>query len=326
MSACKKIRSLSFEQKQNEIATFVAMATNECFYALLGVPKTATSDAIKKAYRTAARNTHPDRCGSGSTERFQAVQQAYEVLSDARLRAIYDQVGRDAALRAASMQSDSGGARSDNPFHDVEEMLNGMFGGQGGAQGAFFTPFCGAGGMFFRQHSSSQKPRQVIKQVTLEDIFEARRIDVVIPVPSQNAKDAQESEQTIQIECGSLDGFGGFQGERHVMLQDKYGIVMVRLQLSRHAEWEPAGDLRLQKTVSLTLLEALLGESTVRFTLPNAQKTVIEHRLDSVTKPNAIHVHRHGQWQFLLRFQVQFPDAVPTDEKVRAALRNALQT
>ena len=60
-------------------------------YFVLGVRRQASSDEIARAYRRAARLTHPDGGGSGAgSERFQAVSDAYEVLRDPGRRAGYD--------------------------------------------------------------------------------------------------------------------------------------------------------------------------------------------------------------------------------------------
>ncbi len=62
------------------------------YYDILGVPKTATADDIKKAFRKAARKHHPD--AGGSEERFKELNEAYEVLSDDEKRKQYDEYGR----------------------------------------------------------------------------------------------------------------------------------------------------------------------------------------------------------------------------------------
>jgi len=58
------------------------------YYAALGVPKTATADDIKRAFRRLASQHHPDK--GGNTQKFQAIQQAYATLGDEQKRAEYD--------------------------------------------------------------------------------------------------------------------------------------------------------------------------------------------------------------------------------------------
>jgi len=62
------------------------------YYDILGVPRTATADEIKKAFRKQARKHHPD--AGGSEARFKELNEAYEVLSDEEKRKQYDQFGR----------------------------------------------------------------------------------------------------------------------------------------------------------------------------------------------------------------------------------------
>lgn len=59
------------------------------YYSLLGVPKTASGDEIKKAYRKLAMQHHPDRTGGDDTK-FKQIQEAYDTLSDPQKRSEYD--------------------------------------------------------------------------------------------------------------------------------------------------------------------------------------------------------------------------------------------
>ena len=73
------------------------MASKRDYYEVLGVPKNAGEDEIKKAYRKLAMKYHPDRNqGDAATEaeaKFKEAKEAYEMLSDADKRAAYDQYG-----------------------------------------------------------------------------------------------------------------------------------------------------------------------------------------------------------------------------------------
>lgn len=74
------------------------MAEVTDYYHLLGVSETASPDAIKRAYRSLARDSHPDRNphDTGAEERFKQIQRAYQVLSDAARRDEYDRMRRSA--------------------------------------------------------------------------------------------------------------------------------------------------------------------------------------------------------------------------------------
>jgi len=111
------------------------------FYEILGVPKNASEDDIKKAYRKLAMKHHPDRNqGDGakaSEEKFKEAKEAYEILTDAQKRAAYDQYGRaglDAARGAGTGFSPS------DAFGDIfGEMFGDIFGGgrRGGRNAVF---------------------------------------------------------------------------------------------------------------------------------------------------------------------------------------------
>jgi len=97
------------------------MATKD-YYSVLGIPKNASKEEVKKAFRNLAHQYHPDK-QSGNETKFKEINEAYQVLSDDRKRAEYDTYGS-------------------------------TFGGQGAAQGGFgfgeggfdFSGFANAGG------------------------------------------------------------------------------------------------------------------------------------------------------------------------------------
>src|SRR5512137_701580 len=103
------------------------------YYELLGVPRTASEDDIKKAFRHLARKYHPDLNpgNKGAEEQFKEINEAFQVLSDPQKKAQYDQFGH-AAFRPEDFQ----GFRSasfEDLFRDFGfgDIFN-VFGGQGG--------------------------------------------------------------------------------------------------------------------------------------------------------------------------------------------------
>lgn len=78
------------------------------YYDILGVSKNASADEIKKAHRKLARKYHPDvnRDDPTASEKFQSVQEAYEVLSDSKKRQRYDEFGH-AGVEGNSAQQDA---------------------------------------------------------------------------------------------------------------------------------------------------------------------------------------------------------------------------
>ena len=67
------------------------------YYKILGVDRKATDDDIRKAYRKLAKQYHPDYNPNNkqSEDRFKEINEAYEVLSDAKKRSYYDRLGSD---------------------------------------------------------------------------------------------------------------------------------------------------------------------------------------------------------------------------------------
>jgi curved DNA-binding protein CbpA len=76
-------------------------------YVVLGVSRHASREEIARAYRRAARASHPDSGGAGSAAQFQVISDAYEVLRDPRRRAVYDRSHPFARTRLADERAGS---------------------------------------------------------------------------------------------------------------------------------------------------------------------------------------------------------------------------
>src|SRR5436309_6469452 len=112
------------------------------FYSVLGVPRGASDDDIKKAYRKLAMTYHPDRNNGAkeAEEKFKEITEAYDVLRDEQKRAAYDRYGE------AGLRGGGGGG-----FHhvDLSEALGIFmrdFGGFGGLDDLFGGGRGGSGG------------------------------------------------------------------------------------------------------------------------------------------------------------------------------------
>jgi curved DNA-binding protein len=232
------------------------------YYEVMGIPRTASDDDIKRAYRRLARKYHPDVSKEpDAEERFKEVGEAYEVLKDSEKRAAYDQLGSrwkegqefrpppDWEYRSEG--SPDGGAFSDF----FEELFRGA-----GARGA------GAGG---RRSSFRSKgaDRQAEITVTLEEAFQGATRALTLEQVEQDRSGRlvrKPRQLNVKIPAGVIEGrqirltgqgdpgFGGGPS----------GDLFLRVRLQPHRIFKVD-----QKDVSLDLpitpWEAALGE-TVR--------------------------------------------------------------
>jgi molecular chaperone DnaJ len=152
------------------------MATKRDYYEVLGIPRNASQDEIKRAFRKLAMQYHPDRNPNDKVaeEKFKEVSEAYEVIGDEQKRKSYDQFGH-----AAFQQGGFGGAGARGGFN-----FDDIFGGGGGGFGGFediFDTFFG-GGSRRRSRSSKMRGSDIRADITLDitDVLQDKALKIKV--------------------------------------------------------------------------------------------------------------------------------------------------
>ncbi|HEY3442452.1 MAG TPA: molecular chaperone DnaJ [Paludibaculum sp.] len=145
------------------------MNSNKDYYQTLGVKRDASADEVRKAYRRLARKHHPDLNPGDKTseDRFKQVQEAYDVLSDAKKRKMFDQFGfySESGVPGGGQQPPPGAGFGFGGF-DFSEGPGGMPGGpQGGPGGGSFSDLFS---QFFGQQKHASQQAAAEKGTDLE--------------------------------------------------------------------------------------------------------------------------------------------------------------
>jgi curved DNA-binding protein len=218
------------------------------YYKVLGVEKNATTEEIKKAFRKAAKKSHPDLHPNdkGATKKFQQLNEANEVLSDAVKRKKYDEYGKDwqhaEHYDRAKQQRQSytpGGQSYSGDFDggDFSDFFSSMFGG-GSSRGNS------------RQVKYKGQDIQASMNLTLEEIYSTqqktfavnnKKIRITIPA-------GVEDGQVIKLKGYGAEGMnGGPAGDLYIT----YVIVT-------HPKYTRVGN-DLMMIENLNLYTAVLG-------------------------------------------------------------------
>ena len=234
------------------------------YYEVLGIPRTATADEIKKAHRKLARKFHPDmnKNNPAATEKFKEIQEAYDVLSEPPKRQNYDQFGH-AGVNAGP--APGGGARArgggspwqPNPNVTVEDF---DFSGGGNFSDMFEQLFGGAGGPRARAGRGSlpapppQRGQDIEHPVTLT--FEQAARGSTLPL--QINRDGHIETIEIKIPAGVKDGSRIRIKGRGEQSNGQPGDLYILTAVQPHPYFRREGlDVYLELPVSM--YEALLG-------------------------------------------------------------------
>ena len=226
------------------------------FYKVLGVDKKAAADEIKKKYRALARDLHPDKTkgDAAKEEKFKAVSEAYEILSDPKKRAEYDEAR--SLFERGGFRAPQGGGFQGGDFHDV-------FGG-GNPQDIFANLFGNAARRGPRKGQDLQTEatitfRESVFGTTLElrlatDRGQAQNISARVPTGVNDGAKIRVKGKGAQGEAGP-------------------GDLFIQLHVKPHPIFSRKGE-NLTITLPVTFAEAALGADIKVPTLAGDDVTV----------------------------------------------------
>jgi len=267
------------------------------FYKILGVGKSASADEIKKKYRSLARELHPDKTKGDAAmeEKFKAVSEAYDILSDGKKRAEYDQA-RDMFERGGFRTPQGGQNFQGGDFSDI-------FGG-GNPQDIFANLFGGGG----RRGPRKGQDLQTEATITFKEAAFGTTLELRLSAdggPSQNI--------SARVPAGVNDGAKirvkgkGSKGEAGP------GDLFILLHVKPHAVFSRKGE-NIAITVPVTFTEATLGgdikvptltgdEVTLRIAPGTSNGRVLRVKGRGITKGTTV-------GDLLVTIEVQVPQRV----------------
>ena len=298
------------------------------YYETLGVPKTATADEIKSAFRKLARKFHPDvaKDKKAAEEKFKQINEAYEVLSDPQKRKKYDQMGENwnqpggfqPPPQWGGGQPGGGFQRYGGPDGGVEFEFNGT------GFSDFFEQFFGGGrsrsdfGGFGQRQPGAERGSDVEADimVPLEEALNGARRTVSL---RRAGSDKVETYQ-VKIPRGVHEGQRirlagqGEAGERG----GKSGDLFLRVRLARHPDFIVEGN-NLIHEVKIAPWQAALGtelkvptlEGNVKLEIPPGTQPGQRFRLRERGLPSG----SGKRGDLLVEVQIQVPKKVTEKEK-----------
>nr|XP_027099251.1 dnaJ protein ERDJ3B-like [Coffea arabica] len=312
--------------------SLIAIAAKS-YYDILQVPRGASDEQMKRAYRKLALKYHPDK-NQGNEEankKFAEINNAYEVLSDSEKRSIYDRYGEEGLKQHAA----SGGRGGGMNIQDI------------------FSQFFGGGPM--EEEEKIVKGDDVIVELdaTLEDLYMGGSLKVILllilylkleylcghkqigPGMFQQMTE-QVCEQcpnvkyeregyfvTVDIEKGMQDGQEVvFYEDGEPIIDGEAGDLRFRIRTASHDLFRREGN-DLHTTVTITLVQALVGfEKTIK----HLDDHLVDIGTKGVTKPKEVRKFKgegmplhfsNKKGDLYVTFEVLFPTSLTEDQKTQ---------
>jgi len=259
------------------------------YYVTLGVPRTASAEDIKLAFRKLARIHHPDVAKDkvAGEAKFKEINEAYEVLGDPAKRKRYDELGPDWQDGGGASSAHNGGPRGRT--HASQGGPGFEFNGSTGFSDFFESFFAGGRDGFGSRHSGQGHPGggeesfaeegqdvEADLLVTLEEILRGATRKVSLRRPGMDGEAARTNTYQVRIPTGMREGQRirlagqGSAGHGGASAGDLY----LRIRLARHPDFNVEGS-DLHYDLDLAPWEAVLGVKAKIPTLDGATSLTV---------------------------------------------------
>lgn len=332
------------------------------YYAILGVPRDANQDAIKKAYRKQALKWHPDKNADNQAEaeqKFKDVAEAYDVLSDEQKKAVYDKYGEEGLKGGGPSGPESHGDFSGGPgpgmggfsyrySGDPHELFSrffkdsfqrstsfgespfdgaGMFGARfgdfGGPSGGMFGAPAGAGG-------GEKRPAMFDLNCSLEELYGGSTKRLKVQRRSTTMQRPSETVLEVEVKPGWKAGtkltFSG-EGDELGSSGQAQDVVFV-IREKKHGHFTREGSNLLFHT-QIPLVDALTG---FKVDVPTLDGRVLRVNVRDVVNPNYAKIVKNEgmphsknpdvKGDLVITFDIKFPRSI--DESAKETIRSAM--
>ena len=227
------------------------------FYAILGVDKKAGADEIKKKYRSLARELHPDKTKGDDAleEKFKAVSEAYDILSDSKKRAEYDEAR--SLFERGGFRGPMGGQGGGGDFSD-------LFGG--GSPNDIFANLFGGGGV--RRGPRKGQDLQTESTITFKEAIIGTTLELKLSLDG-----GKPQTITARVPASVNDGAKIRVKGKGAPGEAGPGDLFILLHVKPHPIFSRKGE-NILLTLPVTFVEATLGADIKVPTLDGDEVTV----------------------------------------------------